>query len=99
LLRTDTLNLDKNEEDIYIGLTYLRDLYDFWHQRGNSEKTSWKLSLASYNAGKGRVLQYKGIPPFTETQNFVAFISKVHSNPVFLANYTRKYDNAYKGNS
>ena len=99
LLRTDTLNLDKNQEDIYIGLNYLKDMYEFWLDRGNSVRVSWKLSLASYNAGKGNVLEYKGVPPFKETINFVAFISKSHSNPEFLAKYSKKYDNTHKGGS
>jgi soluble lytic murein transglycosylase-like protein len=99
LLRTDTLNLDKNQEDIYIGLNYLKDFYVFWRENGNSEIISWKLSLASYNAGKGNVLKYKGIPPYKETQDFVAFIIRSHSNPEFLANYSKKYDNSHKGNS
>ena len=99
LLRTDTLNLDKNEEDIYIGLNYLKDLYTYWVHRGNKETLSWRLALASYNAGQGNVLKYKGIPPYKETQDFVAFIGKIHSNPGFLANYSKKYDNTRKGNS
>ncbi len=96
LLRTDTLSLDKNEEDIFIGLNMLKDLYSFWLERGNSENYSWKLSLASYNAGKGNVLKYKGIPPFKETRDFVDFIYKAHSNPQFLANYIKKYENETK---
>jgi len=95
LLRTDTLNLDKNKEDIYIGMYLLKESYMFWRERGNPEKTSWKLSLATYNAGKGTVLKYRGIPPYRETQDFVIFISKSHSNPVFYANYIKKYDNPY----
>jgi soluble lytic murein transglycosylase-like protein len=92
-LRVDTLNLDKNQEDIYIGTYYLLDLKTYWRGRGNSENYSWKLGLASYNAGKGNVLKYQGIPPYKETQDFVLFILKSHSNPAFYANILNKKKN------
>jgi len=89
-LRVDTMNLDYIQEDIYIGLYYLVDLQEYWRKRGNSEKNLLKLSLAAYNAGPTKVIEYKGVPPYKETTDFVTFIIKSHSNPTFYANILKK---------
>jgi soluble lytic murein transglycosylase-like protein len=79
-LQIDTLHLDLNQRNIYIGLNMLKDLYNYWNcDKGKPESYAWKLSLASYNAGIGKVLKYNGIPPYQETLKYIEFILREHS--------------------
>ena len=54
------------DQNIRGGARYLRQQIDRFG--------SIPLALAAYNAGPGAVLRYGGIPPYRETQNYVATI-------------------------
>jgi soluble lytic murein transglycosylase-like protein len=45
---------------------------------GRVDEEAIKLALACYNAGAGAVKKYKGIPPYRETQNYVAKITRLY---------------------
>lgn len=61
------------EQNVAGGTKYLKGLLDRY--QGNKS-----LALAAYNAGSGAVKKYGGIPPYTETQNYVKNVLNNYKN-------------------
>uniref|UniRef100_C6DZ77 Lytic transglycosylase catalytic n=1 Tax=Geobacter sp. (strain M21) TaxID=443144 RepID=C6DZ77_GEOSM len=60
-------------DNIRGGVRYLRFLLDTF-------KGDESLALAAYNSGMGSVAKYGGIPPFKETQTYVAKVLSYRNN-------------------
>jgi soluble lytic murein transglycosylase-like protein len=56
-------------QNVFGGAAYLRQQLDRFNN-------NVPLALAAYNAGPGAVIKYGGIPPYSETRNYVASIMR-----------------------
>lgn len=64
------------EQNIDAGARYLRELLDRYDN-------DLPLVLAAYNAGPARVTQYRGIPPFRETRDYIARVTeRLHTEAI-----------------
>jgi hypothetical protein len=70
-------NVFDPQQNITGGARYLRQLLDHYGQ-------DLVLALAAYNAGPDRVEQYRGVPPFRETHNYIQRVTgKLRENVNF----------------
>ncbi|PWE34438.1 lytic transglycosylase [Maritimibacter sp. 55A14] len=60
------VDADNPRDNLNGGARYLRQQYDRFR--------SWELALAAYNAGPEAVARHGGVPPYAETQGYVAAI-------------------------
>ena len=61
-------------ENLRGGARYLRYLLDLYGEN------NYHLALAAYNAGEGAVARYGGVPPYAETQNYLALVGRARDD-------------------
>jgi len=67
-------NVFDPETNIRGGVRYLRFLHDLFPGQ-------LTLALAAYNAGENVVLRYNGVPPYTETRQYVNRVLRFYGHP------------------
>lgn len=78
-VRFGVLNAQDPEQNIMGGVRYLQYLLQLFDN-------DTVLASAAYNAGENNVLRYGGVPPFNETENYVARVDSLYKRYANLAN-------------
>ena len=86
----DPKNLYHPESNLVAGTRYLRFLCNRFPDKNHPTGCNIDFVLAGYNAGEGRIYQYRGIPPFKETREYVQNVkmryARLSGKPVYAAN-------------
>jgi soluble lytic murein transglycosylase-like protein len=69
--RMQVRDIDDPRENIYGGVRLLRIL-------ANEFNGDLDLTVAAYNAGDGAVMRFGGIPPYTQTRDYVVNVTKFY---------------------
>jgi soluble lytic murein transglycosylase-like protein len=69
--RLEVRDIDDPRENIFGGVRFLRIL-------ANDFNGDLELTIAAYNAGGEAVIRYGGIPPFTQTRNYVVKVTQYY---------------------
>ena len=69
--RLEVRDIDDPRENIFGGVRFLRIL-------ANDFNGDLELTIAAYNAGGEAVMRYGGIPPFTQTRNYVVKVTQYY---------------------
>jgi soluble lytic murein transglycosylase-like protein len=69
--RLEVRDIDDPRENIFGGVRFLRIL-------ANDFNGDLSLTIAAYNAGGEAVMRYGGIPPYTQTRNYVTMVTRFY---------------------
>ena len=83
-----SLGVDPNNTVQNVGGTARYLNYQLRRWQGYRDAVS--MALASYNAGPGAVSSYGGVPPYSETQNYVFFIT------FLMEEYEKQFNEKYE---